>query len=121
MNGRVYISDVAKAAGVNKSTVSRVLNGKADSCRIPPVTQNRVRAVASQLGYQRNPNTRFPSAPAKSAPAAPPPTTSEAGALQIQERKIALVLAVNSPDKRKFPAWVVPVTEFSAVQASTKP
>ena len=97
MNRWVYISDVAKVAGVNKSTVSRVLNGKAAACRIPPVTQNRVRAVASQLGYQRNPNTRFHAAPAKPAPAAPPPTTSEAGTLQIQERKIALVLAVNSP------------------------
>ena len=97
MNQTVYISDVARAAGVNKSTVSRVLNGKAAACRIPPVTQNRVRAAASQLGYVRNPNTRFPLAPAKPTPAAPLPKPIENPDLQIQERKIALVLATDSP------------------------
>lgn len=97
MNERVYISDVAKVAGVNKSTVSRVLNGKAAACRIPPVTQNRVRAAASQLGYVRNPNTRFPLAPAKPTATAPPPIPGETADLQIHERKIALVLATDSP------------------------
>ena len=51
----VTINDVARAAGVDKSTVSRVLNGKAEKGRIAPATQNRVIAAARQLGYKLNP------------------------------------------------------------------
>ncbi len=41
-------------AGVSKSTVSRVLSGKGKACHIATATEVRVRAVASQLGYQPN-------------------------------------------------------------------
>ena len=47
----VTILDVAKAAGVSVSTVSRVLNGKVD---VAPDTQNKVQAVITQLGYTSN-------------------------------------------------------------------
>ena len=50
----VSLFDVAKAAGVSPSTVSRVICGKATGNRICPTTQNRVLAVAHQLGYQPN-------------------------------------------------------------------
>jgi LacI family repressor for deo operon, udp, cdd, tsx, nupC, and nupG len=43
--------DVAKAAGVSQSTVSLVLNGKAAG-RVSPSTQEVVRRVAQELGYQ---------------------------------------------------------------------
>lgn len=45
------IRDVAKAAGVAPSTVSRVLSG---SSRISPATQERVRAAVAKLNYYPN-------------------------------------------------------------------
>ena len=50
--GRVTLHDVAAAAGVSKSTVSRVLDE-----RLPPsdnATARRVREVAEDLGYMRD-------------------------------------------------------------------
>jgi LacI family transcriptional regulator len=46
--------DVARAAGVSQSTVSRVLNKKTAGF-ISAETQNRVRAAAKDLGYMPNP------------------------------------------------------------------
>lgn len=43
------ILDVAAAAGVSVTTVSRVLNGKGD---VAPATEARVRAVIDELGYE---------------------------------------------------------------------
>ena len=42
------ITDIAKAAGVSVSTVSRILNGKQD---VAPATRERVQQVIEQLGY----------------------------------------------------------------------
>ncbi len=42
------IADIAKAAGVSISTVSRILNGKQD---VAPATRERVQQVISDLGY----------------------------------------------------------------------
>ena len=47
----VTIQDVAKAAGVSVSTVSRVLNGKVD---VASDTQDRILAVIDDLGYTSN-------------------------------------------------------------------
>lgn len=47
----VTIHDVAKAAGISVSTVSRVLNGKAD---VAAATQARILAVIDELGYTSN-------------------------------------------------------------------
>lgn len=44
----VKIQDVAQAAGVSVSTVSRVLNGKVD---VAEETQTRIQKVIAQLGY----------------------------------------------------------------------
>lgn len=44
----VKIQDVAQAAGVSVSTVSRVLNGKVD---VASETQDRIQKVIAQLGY----------------------------------------------------------------------
>jgi LacI family transcriptional regulator len=49
------IYDVAREAGVNASTVSRALNKPG---RINRVTEQRVRAVALELGYRTNPMAR---------------------------------------------------------------
>ena len=47
----VTIQDVARAAGVSVSTVSRVLNGKVD---VASETQDRVLSVIDELGYTTN-------------------------------------------------------------------
>jgi LacI family transcriptional regulator len=47
----VTIQDVAKAAGVSVSTVSRVLNGKVD---VAVETQTRIQTVITELGYTSN-------------------------------------------------------------------
>jgi hypothetical protein len=101
MNYSVSISDVATASGVNKSTVSRVLNGKAATCRICPTTQNRIRTVARQLGYQRNPSTRYAVAVGKPSPAT-------ILTPQIQQRQIGLVL---SPDSQANTLALIPGVE----------
>lgn len=52
---RVGITDVARAAGVSLSTVSRVMNGNAT---VDPELAARVRATASDLGYIASPLAR---------------------------------------------------------------
>ncbi|MGD8792969.1 MAG: LacI family DNA-binding transcriptional regulator, partial [Anaerolineae bacterium] len=44
----ITIRDVAKAAGVSVSTVSRVLNDKDD---VAPETYDRVQRIIQELGY----------------------------------------------------------------------
>lgn len=51
MTDRVTISDVARAAGVSKQTVSRVLNDRAE---LSPDTRERVLHVIRELGYRPN-------------------------------------------------------------------
>lgn len=64
MTGRVTIIDIARAAGVSKSTVSLVLTGAG---KVRPETEQAVRASMRELGYVynrgaaslRNPQTRI--------------------------------------------------------------
>ena len=51
MVGRVGIHDVAVAAGVSTTTVSHALSGRG---KVSPVTRDRVRRIASDLGYAPN-------------------------------------------------------------------
>src|SRR5437764_12139704 len=48
----VTIKDVAKAAGVNPSTVSKALRGLAG--KVSPETRKRIEQVARELGYRHN-------------------------------------------------------------------
>ena len=48
---KVTIEDVARAAGVSKTTVSRVLNGRLD---VNPQTADRVSRTISQLNFVKN-------------------------------------------------------------------
>ncbi|MEP6514082.1 MAG: substrate-binding domain-containing protein [Parafilimonas sp.] len=50
----VSIKDIAKMAGVNPSTVSLVLNGKAKQMRISDSLSKRIQTFAKQAGYQPN-------------------------------------------------------------------
>lgn len=49
-------SDVARLAGVSRTTVSSILNG--DAARFPEATRERVRYAAAQLKYQPSPAGR---------------------------------------------------------------
>lgn len=46
---KVTIQDIAEEAGVSKSSVSLVLNGR--ECRIPAETQQRILTIAKEKGY----------------------------------------------------------------------
>ena len=52
------MQDIAHAAGVSQSTVSRVLNDAPTSVPIAAETRERVREVAERLGYRPNPLAR---------------------------------------------------------------
>lgn len=52
----IRISDVAKAAGVSKATVSLALNGAPG--RVSASTQEKIRRVAREIGYVPNPLAR---------------------------------------------------------------
>jgi len=58
MSTKPTITEIAKAAEVSKTTVSFVLNGKAEKYRISPDTQNRIRNLVRQLDYQPDPAAR---------------------------------------------------------------
>jgi hypothetical protein len=47
----VRIRDVAAAAGVSRTTVSLIVNGRADQVGISLATRQRVSALVSQMGY----------------------------------------------------------------------
>ena len=48
------MQDIAERAGVNKSTVSHVLNRKHVKARIRPETCARIKSIADELGYRCN-------------------------------------------------------------------
>ncbi|MEI2270170.1 LacI family DNA-binding transcriptional regulator [Microbacterium sp. No. 7] len=51
---RVTLADVARAAGMSRTTASLVLSGRGDEMRIAEASQERVRLVAAELGYRPN-------------------------------------------------------------------
>jgi LacI family transcriptional regulator len=53
-NQKISIVDIAKSAGVSISTVSRVLNGKAEQFRISKKSQQKIRETARRLNYVPN-------------------------------------------------------------------
>lgn len=54
----VTMRDIATAAGVSQSTVSRVLSGSPSSVSIGADTRERINEVAARLGYRPNPLAR---------------------------------------------------------------
>lgn len=51
---RVTLADVARAAGMSRTTASLVLSGRGDEMRIAEASQERIRLVAAELGYRPN-------------------------------------------------------------------
>ena len=58
IGGKVTLRDVAERAGVSRTTASYILNGLSGQAGISPDTENRVRDVATALGYRPNRNAR---------------------------------------------------------------
>jgi len=56
--GKVTLREVAKHAGVSRTTASYILNGLSGQVGISPDTEKRVRQVADALGYRPNRNAR---------------------------------------------------------------
>lgn len=56
-DNRVTLADVARLAGLSKSAVSMVLNGR-EGTRLSPEAHKRVLAAAEELGYRPNPAAR---------------------------------------------------------------
>jgi LacI family transcriptional regulator len=54
MEHKINIQDIAKESGYSITTVSRVLNGKADKYRIALKTQEKVKSIAESLNYIPN-------------------------------------------------------------------
>ena len=52
------MQDIADAAGVSQSTVSRVLTGAPNAIPINPATRERILEVARQMRYRPNPLAR---------------------------------------------------------------
>lgn len=52
--GVVTLRDVARAAGVDHSTVSRALNPNTPTGRLKPETVARIKQIADELGYRRD-------------------------------------------------------------------
>ena len=52
------MSDIAKAAGVSQSTVSRILNDTPLSIPVSVKTRERVLALALEVGYRPHPIAR---------------------------------------------------------------
>tara|TARA_R110002020_G_scaffold107082_3_gene248900 strand:+ start:1004 stop:2020 length:1017 start_codon:yes stop_codon:yes gene_type:complete len=53
-NNKVNITDIADKTGLSISTVSRVLNGKAEQYRIGIKSQQKIRKIAKELNYIPN-------------------------------------------------------------------
>lgn len=51
---RITLSDIAKLAGVSKTTASMILNGQAEQYRIKDETREKVFSVAKEQGYRAN-------------------------------------------------------------------
>lgn len=51
----ITLEEIAKLAGVSRSTASRVINGRAG---VRPLTRERVLRIVREYGYQPNPVAR---------------------------------------------------------------
>ncbi len=54
----ITMKDIASRAGVSGTTVSIILNGKAEERHISPATRDKVLALCAELGYQPNLSAR---------------------------------------------------------------
>ena len=109
---RARLEDVARAAGVSKSTVSRVLSGD-PTLSVRGETRERVRALAQQLGYRPHPVARALAGPATGALALLVPELSNPAYVEIirgayrraRERGYVLLCAEDFEDQEADEAF----------------
>ncbi len=82
MSRRARLEDVAAAAGVSKSTVSRVLSAD-PTLSVRDETRERVRSLAQELGYRPHPVARALAVPATGALALLVPNLSNPAYVEI--------------------------------------
>jgi LacI family transcriptional regulator len=82
MATRTRLEDVARAAGVSKSTVSRVLSGD-PTLSVRDATRERIRALAQELDYRPHPVARALATPATGALALLVPNLSNPAYVEI--------------------------------------
>ncbi|ADB52264.1 LacI family DNA-binding transcriptional regulator [Conexibacter woesei] len=87
-SGRPGIRDLARAAGVSRTTVSHALNGKG---RMAPETRDRILTLAEELGYRPNVN-----------------------ALHLTQRRAGLLALTSSPSD-PIPLGLLDVDYFLAL------
>ncbi len=121
MSSKVSLNDISKTANLSISTVSLVLNGKADRRRISSTTQARVRAIAAQLGYQPHQAARDivmgkPYCGLKKPAANPIPTLPQV-TQAVTRRHIALILSdTTSPETLALIPGLAPVLDAADYQ-----
>ena len=106
------LEDVANAAGVSKSTVSRVLSGD-PTLSVRDETRERVRALAQELGYRPHPVARALAVPATGALALLVPNLSNPAYVEIirgayrraRERGYVLLCAEDFEDQEADEAF----------------
>lgn len=54
MRKRINLNDIAKLAGLSRSTVGHILNGKAEALKISKDSEQKVLKIASEHGYLKN-------------------------------------------------------------------
>jgi DNA-binding LacI/PurR family transcriptional regulator len=109
---RARLEDVARAAGVSKSTVSRVLSNDA-TLSVRDETRERVRALAQELDYRPHPVARALATPATGALALLVPTLSNPAYVEIirgayrraRERGYVLLCAEDFEDQEADEAF----------------
>ena len=103
---RARLEDVARAAGVSKSTVSRVLSDD-PTLSVRDDTRERIRALAQELGYRPHPVARALAVPATGALALLVPNLSNPAYVEIirgayrraRERGYVLLCAEDFEDQ----------------------
>jgi LacI family transcriptional regulator, galactose operon repressor len=109
---RARLEDVAAAAGVSKSTVSRVLSDD-PTLSVRADTRERVRALAQELGYRPHPVARALAVPATGALALLVPNLSNPAYVEIirgayrraRERGYVLLCAEDFEDQEADEAF----------------
>ena len=101
MSHVINIQDIAKESGFSITTVSRVLNGKAETYRISKKTQEIIKEIASSLNYipnehARNLRTGISQTIALVVPSLKNPFFAEiASAINLEARKMGYITLIG--------------------------
>ncbi len=104
MQHKTNIVDIANKSGFSITTVSRVLNGKAEKYRISKATQDKIKTIASELNYipnefARNLRTGYSKTIALIVPSLKNPFFAEmASVINLEARKHDYITLIGDSD-----------------------